>query len=148
MSSANTLFEREYATDDEIILSFPFSLPRIVRNSLDPPFKQTFRVVLPDQFPDTELKVQVWDWDRFDEDDHMGDATVMVTSDGIIGGTLNGGYGVFATTEGGRASTEYLTNAKGEKSLVHLSFHYFPSSSNGDHSETMTATTDATPLFI
>lgn len=89
----------------------------------------------------------------------MGDATVMVTADGVLGGTLNGGYGVFAAAEGGGASTEYLTNAKGEKSLVHLAFLYYPSeASGGGHNrssrssllenEATPATTDASPLFI
>uniref|UniRef100_A0A6U4NBC7 C2 domain-containing protein n=1 Tax=Hemiselmis andersenii TaxID=464988 RepID=A0A6U4NBC7_HEMAN len=100
---------------------------RVVRNSLDPHFKQTFRVQVPNDMPETKLLVQVWDWDRFDDDDHMGDAEVHVTIDSIQNGTLNGGYGVKKADEGGNvAANDYLKNAKGEKSIIHLSFSYHP----------------------
>jgi len=100
---------------------------RVVRNSLDPCFKQTFRVQVPNDMPETQLQVQVWDWDRFDDDDHMGDAEVQVSIDSILNGTLNGGYGVKKAEEGGPGQgKDYMKNAKGEKSIIHLAFSYFP----------------------
>lgn len=130
-----------------------WGLSRVVRNSLDPPFAQTFRVAIPNDFVEAELRVQIWDWDRFDDDDHMGDATVMMTKDAIEGGTINGGYGVVAAIEGDGTSVQYLTNAKGDKSIIHLSFSYFPlgGMSMSDSVSTRAASqanTPATPLFI
>mmetsp|Transcript_24933 Transcript_24933/g.61250 ORF Transcript_24933/g.61250 Transcript_24933/m.61250 type:complete len:829 (+) Transcript_24933:70-2556(+) len=94
---------------------------RVVRNSLDPEFNQTFRIAVPDDLREIELRVQLWDWDRFDEDDHMGDVVMKLTIDKVVSGSLNGGYGVISS-EG----MDYVKNAQGEKSIIHLRFTYFP----------------------
>jgi len=44
----------------------------VVRNSLDPEFNQTFRIAVPDDCANMPFELQVWDWDRFDEDDQIG----------------------------------------------------------------------------
>ena len=51
---------------------------RVVRNSLDPKFAQTFRIEVPPVAAALACKMQIWDWDRFDDDDHMGDAEVQL----------------------------------------------------------------------
>jgi hypothetical protein len=54
---------------------------KVVRNSLDPEFGQMFRICVPPHQLEAKqgrvsCYVQVWDWDRYDEDDHIGTATV------------------------------------------------------------------------
>jgi hypothetical protein len=53
---------------------------RVVRNSLDPAFAQMFRMSIPPHLfrhkAALTCKIEIWDWDRFDEDDHIGTAEV------------------------------------------------------------------------
>jgi len=55
---------------------------RVVRNSLDPAFHQTFRIATMDAETLLEIKVQVWDWDKWNEDDHMGDSIIKIDTAG------------------------------------------------------------------
>ncbi|EKX36383.1 hypothetical protein GUITHDRAFT_145836 [Guillardia theta CCMP2712] len=52
---------------------------RVVRNSLDPHFDQMFRICVPPDLEVLPMEIQVWDWDRFDDDDHIGSAFCDLT---------------------------------------------------------------------
>uniref|UniRef100_A0A7S0Z550 C2 domain-containing protein n=1 Tax=Hemiselmis tepida TaxID=464990 RepID=A0A7S0Z550_9CRYP len=95
---------------------------RLVRNSLDPKFQQTFRINVKDEQEALELKVQIWDWDRFDEDDHMGDAVVRFAPRDCENGALDGAFPLMKPQ-----SDVALKNGKGQGSQLHLRFAYFPS---------------------
>jgi Ca2+-dependent lipid-binding protein len=91
---------------------------RIIKNSLDPHFNQTFRLGLQEIQEEMECRVQIWDWDRFDEDDHMGDAIVKMSRAQLLSpGALDGSYGII-DSEG----MDYVKNAKGERSSIHVKF--------------------------
>jgi hypothetical protein len=94
---------------------------RVVRNSLDPEFNQTFRLAVAGNDSDMELRVELWDWDRFDEDDHMGDVVLRLTIDKIVSKAANGVYPIISSD-----GMDYLKNGKGDKSLIHLELNYFP----------------------
>jgi hypothetical protein len=94
---------------------------RVVRNSLDPEFNQTFRIAVDGNETDLELRVQLWDWDRFDEDDHMGDVILKINIDKVMKQQLDSTYPIIMAD-----GMEYLKNAKGEKSMIHLKFDYTP----------------------
>lgn len=75
----------------------------------------------------------------------MGDVVMKLSIDKIVSGSLNGGYGVIAS-EG----MDYVKNAQGEKSIIHLRFTYFPGSANA---QTSLATSpkiisEKTPMLI
>jgi len=94
---------------------------RVVKNSLDPHFNQWFRMGLEELKDEMECRVQIWDWDRFDEDDHMGDAVVKMPREKLMEvGGLDGSYGLI-DSEG----TDYVKNAKGERSCIHLKFEVY-----------------------
>eukprot|EP00293_Proteomonas_sulcata_P007965 CAMPEP_0184302938 /NCGR_PEP_ID=MMETSP1049-20130417/12787_1 /TAXON_ID=77928 /ORGANISM="Proteomonas sulcata, Strain CCMP704" /LENGTH=681 /DNA_ID=CAMNT_0026614343 /DNA_START=60 /DNA_END=2105 /DNA_ORIENTATION=- len=94
---------------------------RVVRNSLDPHFNQVYRISVPNGGEDMECRVQVWDWDRFDENDHIGDAVLRIASEKITTpGALDGAY-AFIDASG----TDYVRNGRGEKSQIHLRFKYY-----------------------
>jgi len=68
-------------TDDEGEVEDTVFRSKVVRNSLDPEFGQMFRICIPPHQLEAKrgrvsCYVQVWDWDRYDEDDHIGTATV------------------------------------------------------------------------
>ncbi|EKX40627.1 hypothetical protein GUITHDRAFT_142716 [Guillardia theta CCMP2712] len=100
---------------------------KVVKNSLDPVFRQSFRVEIPANFDSGECRVQVWDWDRFDEDDHMGNAIVQI-SRGKLGTTeLDGEHDIYFPD-----TMETVRNSKGENSKIRLKFLYYPAGSSED----------------
>jgi hypothetical protein len=57
---------------------------KVVKNTLAPRFDQTFRLAVPgvivhDRRRAVIAQIEVWDWDRFDEDDHIGTTTIELT---------------------------------------------------------------------
>jgi hypothetical protein len=111
---------------------------RVVRNSLDPEFSQTFRIAVNGDETDLELRVQLWDWDRFDEDDHMGDVILKINLDKVLKQQLDSAYPIIMAD-----GMEYLKNGKGEKSLIHLNFTYTPARIVRSN-----RLVDGTPLYI
>ena len=100
---------------------------KVVKNSLDPVFRQSFRVEIPANFDSGECRVQVWDWDRFDEDDHMGNAIVQI-SRGKLGTTeLDGEHDIYLPD-----TMDLVRNSKGENSKIRLKFLYYPAGSSDD----------------
>ena len=72
---------RMHLLDDEGEVEETVFRSKVVRNSLDPEFGQMFRICIPPHQLEAKqgrvsCYVQVWDWDRYDEDDHIGTATV------------------------------------------------------------------------
>lgn len=122
---------------------------RLVRNSLDPKFNQTFRVIVGSPDEALNLRFAIWDWDRFDDDDHMGDCFVSITPSQCAGGARDGAYPITvpnsafpppstAPSHTPKAvsnnmmssppadNTKQLQNAKGIKSELRLVFRYYP----------------------
>mmetsp|Transcript_25090 Transcript_25090/g.51003 ORF Transcript_25090/g.51003 Transcript_25090/m.51003 type:complete len:839 (-) Transcript_25090:34-2550(-) len=91
---------------------------RVVKNSLDPQFNQWFRVGFEEFQDDMECRVQIWDWDRIGDDDHMGDAVAKVPKEKmLVPGALDGSYGIINSD-----GMDYVKNGKGERSSIHLKF--------------------------
>eukprot|EP00291_Cryptomonas_curvata_P019137 CAMPEP_0172157634 /NCGR_PEP_ID=MMETSP1050-20130122/3904_1 /TAXON_ID=233186 /ORGANISM="Cryptomonas curvata, Strain CCAP979/52" /LENGTH=861 /DNA_ID=CAMNT_0012826893 /DNA_START=233 /DNA_END=2818 /DNA_ORIENTATION=- len=137
---------------------------RVVRNSLNPEFNQTFRIAIPDRTvaadggPDgcekngkpeldsqdnrLHLRLEVFDWDRFDADDFMGSLSVNLSAEGILVGEFDKCYVLSSKQEephlveaAEEGST--LVNGQGEKSCIYLRFSYFasPRSESDDEDE-------------
>lgn len=93
---------------------------RVVRNSLDPAFRQTFRIAILDAEMPLDLKVQVWDWDKWNEDDHMGDSLISINSIADVNKqTFNTTYTVK------KPDGAFLENSKKEQSLLHMRFTFW-----------------------
>ena len=67
---------------------------RVVRNSINPKFDQSFRIAVADPNQAMDLCVSIWDWDRFDDDDHMGDTRVTFTPGDLMEEALDKGYAI------------------------------------------------------
>eukprot|EP00960_Hanusia_phi_P031065 749049-Hanusia_phi.AAC.7 len=105
---------------------------RVVKNSLDPVFRQSFRVEIPPNFEMEECRVQVWDWDRFDEDDHMGNAVVQI-SKGKLGTTeLDGDHDIYIPD-----TMDTVKNSKGEQSKIRIKFVYYPTNGEDKDSDSL-----------
>jgi len=98
---------------------------KLTRNSLDPQFNQTFRVEVKQEDEPIELRVSVWDWDRFYEDDHMGDVVIKFIPKEAATGGLDKAYAVTKANGEG-----LLRNSRGQTSELHLRFSYFPAATN------------------
>lgn len=95
---------------------------RVVRNSLDPKFAQTFRMHVPPGVATMNCKVQIWDWDRFDDDDHMGDAAMdIVTADLKTPGKCDTTMDIMKPGGTGR---DPLCNGRNVQSKIHVKFNY------------------------
>ena len=92
---------------------------RIVRNSLDPQFRQTFRIAMQEVDEPLQITVSVWDWDKWNEDDHMGTATMEIDTKKVASGAYDNSYPFYQPEK-----KEFLVNAKKEKSLIHMRFTY------------------------
>mmetsp|Transcript_23308 Transcript_23308/g.55499 ORF Transcript_23308/g.55499 Transcript_23308/m.55499 type:complete len:838 (+) Transcript_23308:233-2746(+) len=97
---------------------------RVVRNSLDPEFMQTFRMAVTDETEELQLKVELWDWDRIGDDDRMGEAIVKFTPQQTEDGKLDGMYTLTAADVPGGGGGNLVKNSKGELSHLHLRFTY------------------------
>jgi len=91
---------------------------RVVRNSLDPAFHQTFRIATMDAETPLEIKVQVWDWDKWNEDDHMGDSIIKIDTADVHTGKYNKSYNVLKPDGG------HLQNSKKDPSMMHMRFSF------------------------
>ncbi len=141
---------------------------RVVRNSLNPEFNQIFRIAIPDYVttviasggPDggdsekngkpgldsrgngLQLRLEVYDWDRFDADDFMGSLSVKLSAEGILLGEFDKCYVLsskqekFDLVEAAEEGSA-LVNGQGEKSCIYLRFSYFasPRSDSDDEDE-------------
>jgi hypothetical protein len=122
---------------------------RLVRNSLDPRFNQTFRMIVGSPDEALNLRFAIWDWDRFDDDDHMGDCFLSITPSACASGARDGAYPITvpnpafpppstAPSHTPKAvsnniqqqppadTAKQLQNAKGIKSALKLAFRYYP----------------------
>merc|ERR1719183_3119424 len=101
---------------------------RVVRNSLDPEFKQSFRIAISgpknEDFP-MDIKFSVWDWDKWNEDDHMGDTEITVNTKEMSSTKYNKPYTVMQPKDPAKPDQALpLQNSKKENSQLHLRFRY------------------------
>ena len=92
---------------------------KVVRNALDPEFQQTFRIAIQDIKMQLEMEVQIWDWDRYNEDDFMGFSKHTIDTEHVKSDPAK-------TIEKDIMSAENhtvpLLNGKRETSRLHLRF--------------------------
>eukprot|EP00287_Rhodomonas_sp_CCMP768_P024685 CAMPEP_0202831658 /NCGR_PEP_ID=MMETSP1389-20130828/16987_1 /ASSEMBLY_ACC=CAM_ASM_000865 /TAXON_ID=302021 /ORGANISM="Rhodomonas sp., Strain CCMP768" /LENGTH=456 /DNA_ID=CAMNT_0049505419 /DNA_START=17 /DNA_END=1387 /DNA_ORIENTATION=+ len=96
--------------------TYPFK-SKIVRNSLDPEFGQTFRLAVPLDANTVEMTIDTYDWDRFDEDDLIGSATIDLTR--LLqspAANLNGSVALHLKDKGD------VVSARGTQSKLHFRY--------------------------